>query len=54
MKLFLSITIHENGIKCNVFWSDDEETCREYLDMGIDCILTNNYLGLCNAVKDLL
>lgn len=45
---------HENGIRCNVFYADRPEEAREYLTMGIDCILTNNYLGLYNAVKDLL
>lgn len=42
---------HENGILCNVFWADDtQEACR-YLDMGIDTILTNDYLAVSNAVK---
>lgn len=34
---------HENGIICNLFWSDDEEEAKEFLEMGIDTILTNNY-----------
>ncbi len=34
---------HENGIKCNVFWSDDEEETKEFLSLGIDTILTNDY-----------
>ncbi len=34
---------HENGIICNVFWSDNEEEAKEFLDMGIDTILTNDY-----------
>ena len=42
---------HENGILCNVFFADDpDEACR-YLDMGIDTILTNDYLTVANAVK---
>lgn len=45
---------HENGIICNVFYADLPERAREYLQMGIDCILTNNYLNVYNAVKDLL
>ena len=45
---------HEHGIICNVFYADLFETAREYLEMGIDCILTNNYLGVYNATKDLL
>jgi hypothetical protein len=32
-----------NGILCNVFWSDDAEESERFLDMGIDCILTNDY-----------
>ena len=42
---------HENGIMCNVFWSDDVEETRDFLDMGIDTILTNDYLKIANAVK---
>jgi glycerophosphoryl diester phosphodiesterase len=34
---------HANGILCNVFWSDDAEECERFLDMGTDCILTNDY-----------
>jgi glycerophosphoryl diester phosphodiesterase len=34
---------HHNGIVCNVFWSDDEKETKEFLDMGIDTILTNDY-----------
>lgn len=43
---------HAHGIRCNVFWSDDIETTKEYLDMGIDCILTNDYLQIANFVKE--
>lgn len=34
---------HENGIICNVFWSDKVDEAKEFLDMGIDTILTNDY-----------
>ena len=34
---------HANGILCNVFWSDDYDEAKKYLDMGIDTILTNDY-----------
>lgn len=34
---------HKNGIKCNVFWSDDPKETAEFLEMGIDTILTNDY-----------
>jgi len=42
---------HENGILCNVFYADDPDEAIRYLDMGIDCILTNEYLTVANAVK---
>lgn len=45
---------HEHGILCNVFWADDPEEARKYLDMGIDTILTNDYLTVYNAVSDML
>ena len=34
---------HENGIRVNIFYSDDPEETKRYLDMGIDTILTNDY-----------
>ena len=34
---------HAHGIRCNVFWSDDPEETRQFLDMGIDTILTNDF-----------
>ena len=45
---------HENGIKCNMFWSDDPKEAREFLEMGIDCILTNDYQRVYDGVSDLL
>ena len=45
---------HEHGILCNVFWADDPKEAREYLEMGIDTILTNDYLTVYNAVSDML
>ena len=41
---------HANGIKCNVFWSDDVNEAKKFLDMGIDTILTNDY----NLVSQIL
>ncbi len=41
---------HKNGILCNVFWSDDPEEAIKYREMGIDCILTNDYLTIKNAL----
>ena len=42
---------HENGIICNVFWSDDVEEAKNYLNMGIDTILTNNYHKISQIIK---
>lgn len=42
---------HANGIICNVFWSDDLEETRRFLDMGIDVILTNDYLTISQAIR---
>ncbi len=42
---------HENGIKCNVFFADDPDEARVYLQMGVDCILTNDYLSIQNATN---
>ena len=41
---------HENGILCNVFYADDPAEALAYHQMGIDCILTNNYLQIKNAL----
>lgn len=42
---------HQHGILCNVFWSDDPEEAREFRRMGIDCILTNDFLQIKNALS---
>ncbi len=42
---------HAHGIKCNVFWSDDPEEAIKFLEMGIDCILTNDYLAMKTALE---
>lgn len=42
---------HAHGIKCNVFYADDPEEARRYLEMGVDCILTNDYLSIQNATQ---
>ena len=41
----------KNGILTNVFFADDPEEAVRYIDMGIDCILTNDYLRVSNAVR---
>lgn len=43
---------HAHGIRCNVFWSDEPDEARSFFEMGIDTILTNDYLTVYNAVKD--
>ena len=35
---------HEHGIICNVCQANKQEKAQRYLDMGIDTILTNEYL----------
>ncbi|MBE6787104.1 MAG: hypothetical protein E7537_02015 [Ruminococcaceae bacterium] len=37
---------HENGIICNVFWSDEPEEAKQMFEMKTDCILTNKYRSL--------
>ena len=41
---------HANGIICNVFWSDKPEETEEFLNMGIDVILTNDYHRIATIV----
>ena len=43
---------HANGIRCNVFWSDDPAEAAEFLDMGVDTILTNDYQRMAYALGD--
>ena len=42
---------HEHGIICNVFWSDDEKETKEFIDMKIDTILTNDFNLISQCVK---
>lgn len=42
---------HAHGILCNVFWSDDIEETKQFIDMGIDTILTNDYNLISQVVK---
>lgn len=42
---------HAHGIICNVFWSDDPEETEQLLDMGMDTILSNEYLQVANTVR---
>jgi len=34
-------TLHEKGIRCNLFYADTEEDYENYFTMGIDTLLTN-------------
>ena len=42
---------HRNGIRCNVFYADEPEEALHYLEMGVDCVLTNDYLAIKNATN---
>lgn len=42
---------HENGILCNVFWSDDPEEAIRFRESGIDTILTNDFLAVSTALQ---
>ena len=45
---------HSHGILCNYFYADDPKRARECFEMGIDTVLTNDYLTVYNAVKDIV
>ncbi|MBE6674484.1 MAG: hypothetical protein E7596_05210 [Ruminococcaceae bacterium] len=45
---------HAHGILCNVFYADDPTEAIRYVNMGIDTILTNDYLSIYNALAHLL
>jgi len=40
-----------NNIICNLFYCDDPTKVKEYLDMGIDTILTNDYWSVSRAFE---
>ncbi len=42
---------HEHGIICNVFFADNVDEAKQYLSMGIDTILTNEY-NLISQITD--
>ena len=42
---------HAHGIRCNVFYADDIDEAKRYIDMGIDTILTNDFLKISNALR---
>ena len=43
---------HANGIICNVFYADDPGEALEYLEMGVDTILTNDYKRISDVVAE--
>lgn len=40
-----------HNINCNVFWSDDPQEAKRFLNMGIETILTNDYLAILPIVR---
>lgn len=42
---------HKHGIICNIFYADETEEAKRYLEMGIDTILTNDYNLIAQSVK---
>ena len=40
---------HAAGLRVNVFFSDDPAEAKKFLEMGVDTILTNDYLLIANA-----
>ena len=42
---------HEHGVKVNFCECDDATKAKELLDMGIDCILTNDYHRVAGVIK---
>lgn len=42
---------HQHGIRCNVFFSDDPKESKEFLEMGIDTILSNDYNLVSQSIK---
>lgn len=43
---------HANGIRVNIFWSDDPGEAKEFLRLGCDTILSNDYQRVAAAVKE--
>ena len=41
----------KNNILCNFFYTDDPEKAVQLLEMGVDTILTNDYLNVATAVR---
>ena len=41
---------HSHGIRCNIFFADDIDEAKKYIAMGIDTVLTNDYLKISSAL----
>ena len=54
-KLFLTEEMiakaRANGLVCNLFWCDDPQEAKRFFEMGIDVVLTNDYLRTAAALK---
>jgi len=44
---------HENGLAVNYFYTDDPEEARRLLEMGVDTVMTNDYLRVSAAKENL-
>ncbi|MBR6300866.1 MAG: hypothetical protein IKR36_08190 [Clostridia bacterium] len=40
----------QHGMICNLFWADDPSEARAYIELGIDCVLTNNFQPVQNGL----
>ena len=45
---------HANNILCNCFYSDDPAEAVKLFEMGVDTLLTNDYLAIANATKHMI
>ena len=45
---------HDRGILCNVYYADTPDEARRLFEMGVDTVLTNDYLAIYNATRDFL
>ena len=42
---------HKHGLICNIFWSDDPKEAKEFVEMGMDTILTNDFQLVAQSIK---
>ena len=43
---------HENGLRVTAFYADTPERAREYLELGVDTVLTNDYWRIARTVRE--